>query len=311
MVQSTARWSQSGDEAIWTPGGMNLPEGAPYTAQDIGNYIKEDGHPDLAEAFVAMSTGQSIDRIKRGELKDYFKRTSPFSESLNRIGDTQKLSWTAIQQVYENKARSEIDRLIYGSETAKALRQRRVLVTNLLMKELVDRKGPKHIINIGSGNSQEVVDAFTILGNYGDHATNIDSYPPVLEGGRMIAGDAGLSDQFTFIEGNAFEMQGFLGNGLVPADIVQMIGLTDYFKGKPLTRLLNGFKSAIKEGGTGITANITHHDMQAYMEMFGWRLNPRNEEEFGEILSENGFEVEITREPYDVFMVAKVKRVLH
>lgn len=191
----------------------------------------------------------------------------------------------------------------------KALRNRLRIVQSLLEKEIRVRNVPVSILSIAGGAARSLISTLaTVRSEHFPHATQVvvlDKDETALEVGERIAASAGVGDCFEWIHGNAKETASLLPNRQF--DIVEIVGLLDYFDTERVLRLLDNIKAVMNTGGTLLVANVSPNEEQPFVYKTGWPpMHYRTADNFAHLIKSAGFAVRDTiTEPLGVHTVVR------
>ncbi|HEY4503988.1 MAG TPA: class I SAM-dependent methyltransferase family protein [Candidatus Paceibacterota bacterium] len=199
----------------------------------------------------------------------------------------------------------------------KALRNRLKIVRTVLREKIIDlinnHKGSNHrvifVLSIAGGSSRSIIYAINDLKNCGvNHQINIvtiDKDKSALEVGMGVAKEYGLQNNFEWINGNARDIEQLLPQKKF--DIIEIVGLLDYFESDRLIRLLNLSYRIMNEKGFLIIANVIPNNEYKFVQKTGWpKMYYRKPEELLELLRVSGFKYknDIIIEPLNVHCIA-------
>jgi len=129
-----------------------------------------------------------------------------------------------------------------------------------------------NVLSIAGGSSRSIMYALQNLKKRGlteqIHIITIDKDITALDVGKRIAKELGLEDNFEWVHGTASEV-----HGLFPSrkfDIVEIVGLLDYFDFDRATRLISMTRDLLNEGGFIVIANVIPNREQPFVYKTGW-----------------------------------------
>jgi ubiquinone/menaquinone biosynthesis C-methylase UbiE len=198
----------------------------------------------------------------------------------------------------------------------KALRNRLSVVHAILQsqvkREIDNRKQnlikePVTILSIAGGSSRSIIYTLKALRDEGEKfpvkVVTIDKDVSALEIGKKLAEERGLGNDFTWIGGKANELNQKLPDQKF--DIVEIVGLLDYFDDERAVRLLDTVKSHLKSEGWIVAANVAPNSEMRFVENTGWpKMYYRTPDNFMTIFKKAGFlQCEIIKEPLGVHMI--------
>lgn len=199
----------------------------------------------------------------------------------------------------------------------KALRNRLHIVTEIVKgvlreKLAVSSNGVK-AISVGGGSSRAMIEALSELHHDGARekvqVITIDRDPAAITLGKVLAEKHSLDGAISWLEGNAWELDSLAADG--EYDLLEMVGLYDYFPHKAGLKLLKKCRSKLKEGGIIILGNVHPHNEMNFVSKMGWpRMCYRTPEDLKQALITAGFsnEPSIIFEPLSIHMIALARR---
>lgn len=191
----------------------------------------------------------------------------------------------------------------------KAVRNRLRIVENSLEHDLKKRieKGEKDIkiLTIGGGSSRAIIQTISRLLNKNPGieitVTNLDRDPTVIDLGKKIAESFNVSASFKWIIDTASKIDLYIEKGTI--DIIEMVGLMDYFNKEKSILICNKIFDLLKEDGLFIVGNICPNFEKKFVEKVGWpKMDYKTQDDFYDILYKAGF----NKKPYLVFEPLKV-----
>jgi len=205
--------------------------------------------------------------------------------------------------------------LWFTTNNPKAVRNRLRLVTRELSAELrkrfSDGKSVK-ILSIASGSARAVVDSLKLTQQETLPCSVffLDKNPKALEYSKAFAKESALPSNYTFswAEDTA---SNFPHHADAP-DIVEMVGLLDYFSDEKVKELLALIREKLAPGGVLITANIRNNLERPFLTNFvGWRMVYREPEDFYELARAAGFrddDLRVMVEPMGIHFVLVARK---
>lgn len=199
----------------------------------------------------------------------------------------------------------------------KALRNRLKIVQLIIQNEVVSyirdqNKDEISILSIAGGSSRSII--YTLQNIKSDgihnrvHVVTIDKDESALDVGRGVAKEMGLSDNFEWIHGSARDITSIFPSRKF--DIIEIVGLLDYFNVDRATRLLISSYKLMNIGGHIIIANVIPNSEKPFVYKTGWPLMYyRQPNEVENLLSSSGFDrCDIIIEPMKVHCVCVAKK---
>jgi SAM-dependent methyltransferase len=200
----------------------------------------------------------------------------------------------------------------------KAMRNRLRIVQKILRERIAgrlctSRAGEVSILSLGGGSSRALIQAISDLeplaARHSVRVVNLDRDEKAAVLGRQLAERYGVSGAFRWVEGNAKDLHAVAKDGSV--DIVEMVGLFDYFPERIGELMLRRIHRKLKPGGTLVLANVHPHDEMSFVSKIGWpKMTYRKPENLRDGLAAAGFEKppEIIFEPMGVHMIVTITK---
>ncbi len=203
----------------------------------------------------------------------------------------------------------------------KALRNRLKIVRNALnssVRALLQERNsqgstePVRILSIAGGSSRSIIQMILDLKKEGItheiEVVTLDKDQSALDVGEKLATDADVSSSFHWVCGNARDVQ-----VLVPGkkfDIIEIVGLLDYFDDERTRRLLGVARDVMASQGTLIAANVMPNSEVPFVHKTGWpQMVYRTEKSFRNLFESSGFvDIETVVEPLKVHCVVIAKK---
>ena len=210
-----------------------------------------------------------------------------------------------IEMIYRNRSAGRgrigplLDRCFLRSPIAKALRNRRALLTRALMRTVEAKDGAAHVTSLACGPAQEMFDVFQQLGDRrGLQASLVDIDLQALAYVADLRDKARLQNRINLINANLVYLA--LGRQkleLKDQDLIYSIGLTDYFNDKFVVKLLDWIHGRLRPGGTVILGNLhpNNYCKEVMDYVLEWRLVHRSEEDMHRLFTYSAFARSCTR----------------
>lgn len=239
----------------------------------------------------------------------------------------------AIEILYNyhpQKIKNRVERFFYyiwfNLNNPKAVRNRLKLVTREVKTAIqgLDRKNSDiNILSIASGSARAIADALlsieTIehldLKDNNLHVTFLDKSPQACGYSKhLIEGERwGEKYNFRWINDTASSFPShFVNNGWDIPDIVEMVGLLDYFTDEQVEKIFSTIYENMASDGVLITANIADNKERPFVtRVIGWKMIYRTPEQFAQLMTHAGFkpeQIRIVYEPLKVHFVAIAKK---
>lgn len=239
----------------------------------------------------------------------------------------------AIEILYDyhpQKIKNGIERFFYyiwfNLNNPKAVRNRLKLVTREVKAavQTFDRKNEDiNILSIASGSARAIVDALLSIEtverlNLRDnnlHVTFLDKNPHACGYSKYLTEREQWGEKYNFrwINDTASSFPShFVKNGWDMPDIVEMVGLLDYFTDEQVEKILSVIYENMAPNGVLITANIADNNERPFVtRVIGWKMIYRTSEQFAQLMIRAGFKLEQTRivyEPLKIHFVVIAKK---
>lgn len=195
----------------------------------------------------------------------------------------------------------------------KALRNRLQIVQMLLEEEIRNNATRISVLSIAGGSARAFIHTLSKLSHEEPpklaRIVVVDKDTGAIQTGERLATSAGLADSCEWINGNAGQI-----NSLVPNryfEVVEIVGLLDYFDDERTTRLLSNIKTVMRENGTLIVANVIPNSEMSFVKKTGWPpMFYRTPENFAQLVSRAGFSVRDTiEEPLGVHTIVRARKL--
>jgi len=223
---------------------------------------------------------------------------------------------------YSQNLLSKISHKIwFGTNNSKAVRNRLRLVKRELsssLKSALNRKDHIFLLSIASGSARAVIESLHSL-HIPEHKSVsvffLDKNPMALEYSKGLLNEYNLSSnprfKFEWINDNAgASLRKFDRNKL---DIVEMVGLLDYFDDDKAVEIFSNIFNVLNGGGVFVTANINDNSERVFLtRVIGWPMIYRTCEQLGVLLLKAGFNknnVRLFYEPLKIHGVAVAHKI--
>jgi len=187
-------------------------------------------------------------------------------------------------------------RLWFGVDNSRAVRNRLKMVEKeikIAILELLSRKSDIHLLSIASGSSRSVVLAISQLENLGQpiYLSFLDKNPNAIDYSKNLVKMAKLKSKTTWFLDTANNFPVYF-IGIANPNIIEMVGLLDYFTDEQVKKIFKTIFDNLQEGGYLITANISdNHERPFISKVVGWHMIYRSAEELIDLAHEVGFDV--------------------
>lgn len=225
--------------------------------------------------------------------------------------------YKALEEMYTfNKEKFKLhwsnifDRIWLNQKNPKALRNRLILFKKVLDIESKKCSNTKiKILSLGSGSARGVVEFISEYQSRSITALLIDRDPNAITYSRTLAKENNICDRVEQIQmdiENAFDIIREYS-----PDIVEMVGILDYFKDERVVRVVNKLYDSLKKEAIVVTANInTNHEEKFIARTLNWEMIHRSPEEFYRVLNNTKYSgnIEVIYEPLMVHGIALLRR---
>lgn len=204
----------------------------------------------------------------------------------------------------------------FNLNNSKAVRNRLKLVSRELknkVSELSVQNREVRILSIASGSARSVIEVLKQV----DVPRNkisvsfLDINNNALQYSKLLVGDLGKSYNFRWINDSAFNFPSHFAKDNLP-NIIEMVGLLDYFDDERVKRIFNLIKDNIADDGYLITANILDNNEKKFVtKVVGWEMIYRKAEELAAFIEKSGFKkenIKVFYEPLRVHSVIVAKK---
>lgn len=197
---------------------------------------------------------------------------------------------SALETLYSHKKKHQGESLLGKffrtfwalTSNSKAVRNRLKLVKREIKAELLDRienQGRKEIkiLSIASGSSRAIYEVLsdikkTIHSEVKIEAVFLDKNPDAIEYSKKLSCDHDNGCSYSWVNdtiGNYMRRSQPAGE----FDIVEMVGLLDYFANEKAIQVFSYIWQALKDGGIMITANIDDNPERKFVtKVIGWPM---------------------------------------
>ena len=177
---------------------------------------------------------------------------------------------------------------------ARSVRNRLKLVEHELLtilKEVRRRKSQLNLMSLGSGSSRAVIEVLAQLnGLFSVRVKSIDISRGAINFSRELAATYNVN-QIEWYRDYAQNLEKYCDD--FQPDIIEMVGLLDYYPDKQAIDLLKKIYKVLSPGGWLITSNIRSNFERPFVtKAINWPMIYRSPEELATILIEAGFRVE-------------------
>ncbi|MEI6843595.1 MAG: class I SAM-dependent methyltransferase family protein, partial [bacterium] len=197
----------------------------------------------------------------------------------------------------------------FNVDNSKAVRNRLKFVRRELKAHLHTIAGVDkeiNIISIASGSSRaviEIVNEERYLQDTKLSVTFLDKNPQAIEYSKRLAESISHPRiQLEWINdtvGNYFR-----SNPTKKFDVVEIVGLLDYFTDEKVIEIFKGIYGILQDGGVVITANISHNKEERFItKVIDWPMIYRTPDELARLVHEAGFSYNTMKAFYEPLKV--------
>lgn len=261
--------------------------------------LNEDMNAVLGDASpLPQSVKDSLGQQAQAELLPYLLLTETtekfYSKPRGYAGD-----FMTIANIYEDEARGLgrvgklLDRCMLDMAAAQAVRGRRGLLADEIMKTIQAKGGRTRVTSLACGPAVEVFDAFERLDSPSllePTLIDIDFHALAYVGDH--AAKCQLLRNIRLHQGNlALLAAGLEQLELEPQDLVYSIGLIDYFSDKHVIRLLDYVHGLLAPGGKVVLGNFhPRNTTKPFMDhVLNWKLIHRTEADMDRLFMASAF----------------------
>jgi extracellular factor (EF) 3-hydroxypalmitic acid methyl ester biosynthesis protein len=210
-----------------------------------------------------------------------------------------------IEMIYQNRCAGSgrigplLDRCFLNTPAAKAMRNRRALLGQAIIRIVESKDSATHITSLACGPAEELFDVFRQLHDPRRlQASLLDIDLQALASVADRRDKAKLQNRINLINANLVYLA--LGRqklDLQDQDLIYSIGLIDYFNDKFVVKLLNWIHGRLRRGGTVIlgTFHPNNYCKELMDYVLEWRLIHRSEKEMDRLFSDSAFGRPCTR----------------
>jgi SAM-dependent methyltransferase len=290
----------------------------------IADYKNLEGH-NLFERFVRIFSVPILNNLPEVFLRKFMRTSSHDAEVvLDNLGSAR-----ALEVMYGRYRKKLFSRgLLQGiadlfwhhfTSQPKGVRNRLKIVENNLDKEILrilKEKQEKeiNIVTLGGGSARGIVE---VLDKYSNElkgwkilVINLDKSLKAIELGKELATEFGLFNNFKWVNDLAQNVKLYVADN--SADVVEMVGLLDYFRDEKSVETFKQIYDILKKDGLFMVGNIVPNKEQPFISKLGWpKMYYRQAIDLSRLLIESGFSKakgEIIFEPLKNHIVAVIKK---
>ncbi|MEK7562215.1 MAG: methyltransferase domain-containing protein [Patescibacteria group bacterium] len=290
----------------------------------IADYKNLEWH-NFLEKIVRIFSVPLLNVLPEAFLRKFMRTSSNDAEVvLDNLGSAR-----ALEVMYGRYKRNIFSRgIIQGfadlfwhhfTSQPKGVRNRLKIVENNLDKEILrilKEKQEKEItiVTLGGGSARGIVE---VLDKYSNElkswkilVVNLDKSLKAIELGKELAKEFTLFDNFKWVNDLAQNVKLYVADN--STDIVEMVGLLDYFRDEKSVETFKQIYDILKKDGLFMVGNIVPNKEQPFILKLGWpKMYYRQAEDLSRLLIESGFlekNGEIIFEPLKNHIVAVIKK---
>lgn len=274
---------------------------------------------NVLEKIARVATVPLLNALPERTIKSFMRKSSKDASAVVAKGGTTH----ALEAMYNRYHRSLFSRGVAQGVSdilwhhivsqPKALRNRLKIVKHVLYSKTVDlfknqNRREISILSIAGGSSRSLAYMIQDIKEEGIHGlvhvVTVDKDIAALEVGKKVALELDLQENFEWVHGNASEIKDKFPNQKF--DLVEIVGLLDYFDFDRAVRLLGMSRDLLNDGGFIVIANVMHNSEEPFVHKTGWpSMYYRKPEEVREILESSNFKVpsDIMIEPMKVHCI--------
>jgi len=199
---------------------------------------------------------------------------------------------------------------------AKSIRNRLVLTKRELLiaiRDVKKRKASVNLISLGSGSARAVIETLAQLDGLSPvQAKLVDMSRKAISFSQELAASCNVN-QIEWHRDYAQNLERYCSNGFQP-DIVEMVGLLDYYPYDQAVDLITKIWEVLPNGGWLITCNIRDNFERPFVtKSINWPMIYRPPQELADILLEAGFlkeNIKVVYEPLKIHGLAIAQKLL-
>lgn len=210
------------------------------------------------------------------------------------------------------------DLVWFNTSNSKAVRNRLKIVKHEIaeyLSRIESEREDINIVSIAAGSARAVIEALeerNIL-NKKINVYFVDKSPEALTYSKELLATKEFSNNtnysFNWINDT---VNGFLDKNTTKFDLVEMVGLMDYFDDEKARNIFTKIRDTLRGDGVFITANINHNSEKKFVtKAIGWPMIYRKAEHIGRLVHEAGFphtDIEVYYEPLKIHSIIIARR---
>lgn len=233
----------------------------------------------------------------------------------------------ALEILYHNGYKKDLKKMYekisnaiwLNTNNSKAVRNRLKIVNHEIsskLRELItSEKSEISMVSIAAGSARAVIEALEAnpANDKKISVTFIDKSESALEYSKDLLNTKEFSKQsnYTF-KWISDTVNGFLDKNTEKFDIVEMVGLMDYFEDDRARTIFQKINNSLRPEGIFITANINNNSEKKFVtKAIGWPMIYRSAEHIGRLVHEAGFphtDIELYYEPLKIHSIIIARR---
>lgn len=189
----------------------------------------------------------------------------------------------------------------------KALRNRLKLVQKVIVNKImnIDSNDDRiNILSLGSGSARAIIKVLTDhnLSGYNIDVKLIDKSEHALAYSKKLSEEYGVKNNIEWIQD---DVRNFMEHAHYwKPNIVEMVGLLDYFDDKKAIELISNIHKSLPRGSYLVTCNIdTNYERNFITRVVKWSMVYRNSKQLINLLNASGFKnqnIEVIYEPLSI-----------
>lgn len=250
-------------------------------------------------------------------LRGAIRKTHKSAEEIIDHATTHKALEILYNDGYPERAGNWLQRFFhlvwFSTANSRAVRNRLRLVkreiTGKLMS-LAKEKGEIRMLSIASGSARAVIESMEAarekLAGKSVIAVFLDKNPAALEYSKALAARAALPFELHWVNDSAGN---YLRSGRAGEkyDIVEMVGLMDYFDDDRAEATFAQINDRLHPGGMLVTANICdNYERRFVTKVVGWDMIYRTADDLAKLVMQAGFKHNAVRAMYEPFKIHAV-----
>ena len=280
---------------------------------------------NLMIKFVRLFTVPLLNSIPSSILKNMMKSSSKDGATVVKHGGSN----VALEALYTRYHRGLFSRgALQGFADSfwhhyisqpKAVRNRLKIVEKHLEREVLKKLKSNNseevtILTIGGGSARAIIQFLKKIlkknSKYRIRIINVDRSEKAIEQSKKIAKEFNVYKHFKWIHDDARNIKNLFAKNSV--DIVEMVGLLDYFSYERSIEVLSQIYDILKKRGFFVVANIRPNSEMPFVRKIGWpKMYYKEPKDLSCILKESGFSTDnglIILEPLRVHIIATIRK---